>query len=156
MTEAPVQLEYATPARAAKIPVRKSVVVALAAVLFGFIGMVMPPIMGSGRIGSNVFWAPAWWTAFALLDAYVWLRIRESKPLSRSGALLTGLGATGVLFALALILVDWKPNVPLLSVACAASFVVAAVGRWITRRCTGPAGQNGSGGSDGAERPAGQ
>jgi hypothetical protein len=156
VTEAPVQLEYATPARAAKIPLRKSVFVAVAAVLFGFIGVVMPPLVGSGLIGFNVFWTPTWWITFGFLDAYVWLRIRESRPLSRSGGLLTGLGGTGALIALALILLDWKPNVPLLSVVCAASFVVAAVGRWITRRCTGPAGQNGSSGSDCAERPAGQ
>ncbi len=62
----------------------------------------MPPVAGSGFIRPVVFWAPTWWIAFVLLDAYIWLKIRESKPLSCGGALVTGIGATGVLVALAL------------------------------------------------------
>jgi len=131
--EKPIQLEYASAGSPAK-PMRGSVVVATVVVVVGLLAWLMPPVVGSGRLSPNVFWGPTWWVTFALVDAYVWLRLRESKPRSLIGALLTGTGSTTVLAALALMLVEEKPSFRLLVSVCAMSVVVAGVGCWITRR----------------------
>ena len=134
VTETPVQLDYAAPTRAKPTSIRISVVVGVVAVLFGLIGLAMPPVVGSGRILHNRLWTPTWWITFALLIAYAWLRLRESRPSSPIGIWLNGLGATGALLSLAFIWIDRKPNIELLVLVFAASFVVAMVGRWIISR----------------------
>lgn len=154
MADVPVKLGYATPTPRARPGVAKSLIVAAAAVAVGMVALAMPPLVGSGRIGPNVFYAPTWGLAFILVDVYVWMRLRESRRPSRVGALLTGFGTTGALVSLAIILLNWKPNLPLLVSLCTVSLAVAAIGLLMTYRATGRVGRSSPNQLSSAERPA--
>ena len=140
MSDPPAQLDYATPAtRRPAVRDPASVYVAGAAVVVGFVAFIMPPIAGSGRISHNVFYTPTWCVAFSIAGLYFCVRLVESKPGCVVGPVLAGLGALGAIASLGVVLLNWHPNVPVVSAACVGSFAVAAVGRWITSRCCGPA-----------------
>ena len=96
----------------------------------------MPLIPGTGVTALNFWWNPAWILAISLLVAYFWVRLREDSPGFDIPRFIMGIGATGTLANLLLMLIMWKPPFPLLIKLCIAFLLLAVVGRVLKRRKT--------------------
>ena len=86
-------------------------------------------ITGSGITVPNGLFDLAWLLAISLFVAYFWARLREESPGFDIPRFIMGIGATGALANLFLMLIMWKPPFPLLIKLCIAFLLLAVVGR---------------------------